>query len=334
MTSLTEFELIERYFARPARARAVYEGVRLGIGDDCALLAPSAGHELAVSSDMLIEGRHFLTTVDPMHLGHKALAVNLSDLAACGAKPLAFTLAMALPEAQEDWLARFSHGLFAQAAQHHIALVGGDTTKSVQPDRVSPGPLCLCITVMGEVPQGAALLRSGAQVGDDIYVSGTLGDARLALGRFLNEWTVDDACFAQVRQRMEQPTPRVALGMALRGMATSAIDVSDGFVGDLKHILTRSSVGAHIDADTLPRSNWMMQASRERQRECTLNGGDDYELIFTAPASKADAVQAAARQAQTAVKKVGRITADKALVLLDDKQQPLKMALTSFDHFA
>jgi thiamine-monophosphate kinase len=334
MTSLTEFDLIEQYFAQPARSLPAHARVRLGIGDDCALLNPRNGYELAVSSDMLIEGRHFLPSVEPMHLGHKALAVNLSDLAACGATPLGFTLAMALPQAQASWLAAFSKGMFALAQQHGIALIGGDTTKSVQPDRVSPGPICLCITVMGEVPQGQALLRSGAQVSDDIYVSGTLGDARLALGQFLDEWRLSEEGFAQLRQRMEQPTPRVALGIALRGIASSAVDVSDGFVGDLAHILTRSGVGAQIQADALPRSEWLAKQSLERQRHCTLNGGDDYELIFTAPAHKATAVQAAAKQAQTAVKKVGYITADKARVLLDDKQQHLNLSLKSFDHFA
>ena len=208
-----EFELIERYFKRPAR-RAV-----LGVGDDCALLAPAPGMQLAVSSDLLLEGRHFLSTVDPVRLGHKALAVNLSDLAACGARPLAFTLALALPQAIDAWLEGFSRGLFALADAHRCELVGGDTTR---------GPLAICITVFGEVPPGQALLRSGAQAGDDLFVSGTLGDARLALEVFRGTRSLPQAAFDAARERMEQPTPRLALGMALRGVASAAADVSDG----------------------------------------------------------------------------------------------------------
>lgn len=335
--SLTEFGLIEKYFAAPAARQlsaAANNALKLGVGDDCALLSPRAGHELAISTDMLIEGRHFLSSVDASLLGHKALAVNLSDLAACGAKPLAFTLGMALPEAKADWLEKFSQGLFALANEHRITLIGGDTTKSVQPDRVSAGPICLSITVIGEVPAGAALLRSGAQVGDGVYVSGSLGDARLALGQFLNEWHLSEASFAQVRKRMEQPTPRVALGEALRGLATSAIDVSDGFLGDLRHILTRSQVGAKINAEALPRSEVMRRESLSRQRLCTLAGGDDYELIFTAPAAKADRVAAAAAKTGTPITRVGEIIAGTALVLHDEAGQLIETAFPSFDHFA
>src|SRR5688572_25764437 len=201
-----EFDLIARYFTRPAQRSP------LGVGDDCALLAPAPGMQLAVSCDMLVEGRHFLATVDPARLAHKALAVNLSDLAACGAKPLAFTLALSLPGVDEAWLAGFSRGLFALADAHGCELVGGDTTR---------GPLNICITVFGEVPAGAALLRSGAGVGDDIWVSGTLGDARLALEMFRGTLALPADVFAQARMRMEQPTPRVALGQALRGIASA-----------------------------------------------------------------------------------------------------------------
>lgn len=283
---------------------------------------------------MLIEGRHFLPTVDAAHLGHKALAVNLSDLAACGAQPLAFTLSMALPEARADWLAAFSRGLFALADAHHIALIGGDTTKSVQPDGKQPGPICLNITVMGELPQGTALLRSGAQVGDDIYVSGTLGDARLALGHFFNEWPLSDASFAATRVRMEQPEPRVALGMALRGIASSAVDVSDGFLGDLQHILARSGVGAQVMADALPKSAALQSEPLARQRLCALSGGDDYELIFTAPCALANAVSKAAASANTPITRVGSITADKALQRFDSHQNALENSYSSFDHFS
>ena len=229
-----EFDLIARYFTRPVRHAA------LGVGDDCALLAPRPGMQLAISSDMLVEGRHFFADVDPEALGHKALAVNLSDLAACGAKPLAFTLALALPRVDESWLAGFSKGLLALADAHGCELVGGDTTQ---------GPLNICITVFGEVPAGQALLRSGARAGDDIYVSGTLGDARLALEALLGHIHLPDELLAQARQRLERPTPRVALGLALRGVASSAMDVSDGLLGDFGHILKASGVGACIRTD-------------------------------------------------------------------------------------
>ncbi len=227
-----EFDLIERYFKRPTHKAA------LGVGDDCALLNTTPGMQLAVSSDMLVEGRHFLSTVDPERLGHKALAVNLSDLAAIGAEPLGFTLALALPRVDEAWLAGFSRGLLTLADTHGCELVGGDTTQ---------GPLNICITVFGEVPPGDALLRQNAQVGDDIYISGTVGDARLALEVFRGTHSLSGEAFEQARLRMEQPTPRVALGTALRAVANAAIDVSDGLLGDLGHILKRSGVGAHID---------------------------------------------------------------------------------------
>jgi len=236
---LGEFDLIARYFQRPVR-RAV-----LGVGDDCALLQPRPGMQLAISSDMLVEGRHFFSDVEPSALGHKALAVNLSDLAACGAAPLAFTLALALPSVDEVWLGAFSRGLLALADEHGCELVGGDTTR---------GPLNICITVFGEVPlqdgRSQALLRSGARAGDDLYVSGTFGDAALALDVLRGCLGVPAAVLAAARLRLERPSPRVALGQALRGIASAAIDVSDGLLGDLGHILKQSGVGATVAADT------------------------------------------------------------------------------------
>lgn len=318
MDTLGEFDLIQRYFTRPATR------VALGIGDDCALLAPAAGMQLAVSSDMLVEGRHFLSTVAPERLGHKALAVNLSDLAACGAKPLAFTLALSMPRVDERFLEGFSRGLFALADAHGCELAGGDTTQ---------GPLNLCITVFGEVPPGQALLRSGARAGDDLYVSGQVGDARLALEAFRGSVALSGDHFEQVRVAMEQPQPRVALGLALRGIASSAIDVSDGLLGDLGHILERSQVGARIEVDLLPRSAVLAAQTLARQRECTLAGGDDYELVFTAPASKADAVQAAARTSATRVTRVGRIDDSRQLILVDAQGQAVPNHFGSFDHF-
>jgi len=318
MPALGEFELIERFFTRPAR-RAT-----LGVGDDCALIEPTPGMTLAVSSDMLIEGRHFLSTVAPDRLGHKALAVNLSDLAACGARPLAFTLALALPAVDEAFLAGFAAGLFALADSTGCELIGGDTTR---------GPLTICVTVFGEVPPRAALLRSGAQPGDDLYVSGTLGDARLALEAFRGTVALDEVSFREVRRAMETPTARIDLGLALRGLATSAIDVSDGLVGDLGHILARSGAGAVVDVDALPRSTVLAARPLALQRECVLAGGDDYELVFSAPAARRAAVAAAAAGVGVAVTRIGAIEAGTALRLVDRSGAGFVSDARSFDHF-
>ena len=322
-----EFDLIARYFTRPVRHAA------LGVGDDCALLAPRPGMQLAISSDMLVEGRHFFADVDPEALGHKALAVNLSDLAACGARPLAFTLALALPRADEAWLAGFSKGLLALADAHGCELVGGDTTQ---------GPLNICITVFGEVPAGQALLRSGARAGDDIYVSGTLGDARLALEALLGHIHLPDELLAQARQRLERPTPRVALGLALRGIASSAMDVSDGLLGDFGHILKASGVGASIRTDETIKliaagafpSSATGQFDQKLLQQCTLAGGDDYELLFTAPPQHRAAVAEAATQSQTPVTRIGQVEAAPGLRLVDAQGMPVENRFASFDHFA
>ena len=316
--SLGEFDLIAKFFTRPVKR------AQLGMGDDCALFVPAAGMQLAVSSDMLVDGRHFLSTVSPHKLGHKALAVNLSDLAACGAAPLAFTLALALPRVDETFLQGFSDGLLALADQHGCELIGGDTTQ---------GPLNICITVFGEVPNGQALLRSGARAGDAVYVSGTVGDARLALEAFRGNVALQGLDFEAVRSAMEQPQPRVALGQALRGVASSAIDVSDGLLGDLCHILHRSGVGATVDVDAVARSAVLGRQTLALQRVCALAGGDDYELVFTAPTRHADAVQAAARQARVPVSRIGTIEADTGLRLVDAQRRPVANTFGSFDHF-
>lgn len=319
-----EFDLINRYFKRPPTGAVV-----LGVGDDCALLQPSPGMQLAISSDMLVEGRHFLSTVDPLKLGHKALAVNLSDLAACGAKPLAFTLALALPRADAAWLAPFSSGLLALADAHGCPLAGGDTTQ---------GPLNICITVFGEVPPEKSLLRHRAQPGDDLYVSGQVGDARLALEVFRGTQALPADAFTAVRARMEQPTPRVALGMALRGIAHAAVDVSDGLLGDLRHILSASNCGATVDTvfvfSSDATSATLKQLPPALALDCALAGGDDYELVFTAPASARSAVQAAARSSQTPVTRIGQIDAEPGLRLVDAAGHPLTQRFGAFDHFA
>jgi thiamine-monophosphate kinase len=315
-----EFDLIARYFTRPARRNP------LGVGDDCALLQPQPGMQLAVSTDLLVEGRHFLSTVDPRALGHKALAVNLSDLAACGAEPLAFTLALSLPQADPQWLSAFAEGLFALADAHGCELVGGDTTR---------GPLAIDITVFGEVPAGQALLRSGARAGDDLWVSGTLGDARLALEAFRGTVSMPEAVFAAARQRLEQPQPRVALGCALRGIATACIDISDGLLGDVAHVLERSGVGATIDAS---RARELLAATglaveEERLLQCVLAGGDDYELAFTAPAAQRGAVEAAAQRSGTPVTRIGRIDAQAGMRLVGADGKEVKQRFAGFDHF-
>ena len=322
-----EFDLIARYFTRPVR-RAT-----LGVGDDCALLSVTPGMQLAVSSDMLVEGRHFFADVDPAHLGHKALAVNLSDLAACGARPLAFTLALALPRVDAPWLQAFADGLLRLADAHQCELVGGDTTQ---------GPLNLCVTVFGEVPTGQALLRSGARVGDDIYVSGTPGEARLALDALRGRLALPPAALQQLRPRLEQPTPRVALGLALRGVASSAIDVSDGLLGDLGHILKASGVGACVDATVATN---LLAASAQQAgsaadfdaqtlMQCALAGGDDYELVFTAPPAQQAAVQAAAQASGTRATRIGRVEPAPGLRVVDGQGQPVAQHFASFDHFA
>ena len=316
-----EFDLINKYFRRnPTRSP-------LGVGDDCALLAPKPGHHLAVSSDMLVEGRHFLPTVHPKNLGHKSLAVNLSDLAACGAAPLAFTLALSLPSADEPWIAGFADGMWALADRHGCELVGGDTTR---------GPLNICITIFGEVPAGAALLRSGARPGDDLWVSGSLGDARLALESLQGRLSLPPRTLDTCRARLETPTPRVALGQALRGIATSAIDLSDGLLGDLQHVLSASRVGATIDtARVLPLLAAGPDAcSPELALTCVLAGGDDYELAFTAPVDRRGLVEAAGRATDTAVTRIGRIDSQAGLRLLGADGAPLDQAFASYDHFS
>ncbi|MGB9129713.1 MAG: thiamine-phosphate kinase [Thiobacillus sp.] len=315
-----EFDLIARYFTRAT------PGAVLGVGDDCALLAPTPGMQLAVSSDMLLEGRHFSPQDSPAGLGHKSLAVNLSDLAAMGATPRWATLAIALPEENDAWLTAFARGFFRMADQHGIELVGGDTTR---------GTLTISITVMGEVPPGQALRRDGAKAGDDIWVSGTIGSAALALAYRQGRLFMEQVDAAKVLPALYLPTPRVELGIALRGIATSAIDISDGLLGDLGHILERSLVGATLEFAALPTLPVARDYLHEAvARDCVLAGGDDYELCFTAPADKRDAVLAAAETAGVAVTRIGRITAESGLTVIGTDGQPLPFAHTGYDHFA
>jgi thiamine-monophosphate kinase len=315
-----EFDLIAKHFTRAT------PGAVLGVGDDCALLAPTPGMQLAVSSDMLLEGRHFSPQDSPAGIGHKSLAVNLSDLAAMGAKPRWATLSIALPEADDAWLTAFARGFFRMADQHGIELVGGDTTR---------GALTIAITVIGEVAPGQALRRDGAQAGDDIWVSGVLGSAALALAYRQGRLFMEQVDAAKVLPALYLPSPRVELGIALRGIAHSAIDVSDGLLADLGHILERSLVGASIDFARLPTIPVAQPYLHEAvARDCILAGGDDYELCFTAPAVRRDAVQALAATTGIGLTRIGRITAQKGLVVLAANGQALPIDRMGYDHFA
>ena len=306
----SEFEIIGRYFARPARSAL------LGVGDDAALLKPRAGTELAVSTDMLVEGRHFRAGTDARKLGHKALAANLSDLAAMGATPRWATLALSLPDADEAWISEFAEGLFALAGRFGTELVGGDTVR---------GPRSVCICILGEVPEGRALRRDGARPNDDIWVSGELGGAALALARP----GIDEA-----ERRLHEPEPRVALGERLLAHASSAIDVSDGFAQDLGHILERSDCAALVHYDLLPKSAAFAGiAQPELERACVLAGGDDYELIFTAPQGERPALEALAADLRVPLTRVGAIRPGApALSIVDTRGQEVAVP-PGFDHF-
>lgn len=323
MAALSEFELIERFFRRTAA------NVRVGIGDDAAIVAVSPGCELAVSVDMLVSGRHFFADADPESVGHKTLAVNLSDMAAVGAVPRWALLAGALPQVDIAWLAAFSRGLFALADAHGVELIGGDTTR---------GPLTLSVTILGEVPNGQALLRSGAKVGDSIWVSGRLGDAALALAHTQGRVALRREEFATCELALLRPTPRIGLGEALRGLATAAIDISDGLTGDLGHVLRASNVGAEIELATIPlgaaTKRLLASGEREVALACLLAGGDDYELCFTVPAGREAELDAVARKLGLALTRIGSIRQTPGLVIRDESGRELATLPHGFDHFA
>ena len=273
---MDEFSLIGAYFKR-AISPSKTPQIDVGVGDDAAVFRVADGHQCVVSSDLLIEGRHFFADVAPFTLGHKSLAVNLSDLAAMGAQPLGFTLSIGLPRVDTTWLNEFSKGLFALADAFDCPLIGGDTTQS--------DAIVINITIFGQVPTGQAIFRNGAQVGDDVWVTGSLGDAAYALNLMQNMPAHSD--LEKVRARLEMPTPRVALGCALReaGLARSMLDLSDGLAGDLLHILRASHVSARMDCDALPLSSVLSQLPVAQAWQYAVAGGDDYELCFTAPAT-------------------------------------------------
>jgi thiamine-monophosphate kinase len=322
-----EFSLIARHFTHRTRHTL------LGVGDDAALIQPRRGHVLAISADMLVEGRHFFKGADPQALGHKTLAVNLSDLAAMGATPRWATLALALPKLDDAWLAAFSRGFMRLARAHGVDLIGGDTTR---------GPLNLCVQIMGEVPAAKALRRDGARAGDDIWVSGTLGDAALAVAARNAKIILKKQMLTGMLRRLDTPTPRVTLGTALRGVAHSALDVSDGLLADLGHICERSHVAAVVEFDALPRSPLMRalvadRAAHRAVQGALLAGGDDYELCFTAPPSRRAAVALAGQRSRTRVTRIGRIVHTPAgattVAVVDAQGMPLNITHRGFDHF-
>lgn len=317
----SEFDIIRRYFTRPVK-RAM-----LGVGDDCALIGPEAGAAFAVSTDMLVEGRHFLAGTDAAQLGHKALAVNLSDLAAMGAAPRYATLALALPDADERWLEQFSQGFFRLADAFDIELIGGDTTR---------GPRTISITVLGAVPPGEALRRDGARTGDDVWLSGASGDAALALAHLDGRIRLSGAALAHCLARLHAPVPCVRLGLALRGIASSAIDVSDGLVADVGHIAECSAVAIELHYPALPRSRALQACADARlAQECLLAGGDDYELAFTAAAQARGRVEALAGELGLTLTRIGSVLAGAPgqVSVLDAAGATMQLERRGYDHF-
>ncbi len=321
-----EFNLIARFFTRLTKRAA------LGIGDDCALIKVSTGCELAISTDTLVEGVHFFPHADAEKLGHKSLAVNLSDLAAMGASPRYVTLALTLPSIDDRWLTAFSRGFFALADEFDVELIGGDTTR---------GPLSITLTVMGEIEAGRALRRDGAKAGDDIWVSGTLGGAALALMHLQNKIQLQPHIFSRVEDRLHRPLPRITLGQTLLGAASAAIDISDGLVADLGHICERSKLSAMIERDLLPLAPSLMSVRVDLREglinECALSGGDDYELCFTAPNSARVQIELAGSKCGVAVTRIGTLKtldANQLVKVVDESGQDVRPKKSGFDHFA
>ncbi|HRE13820.1 MAG TPA: thiamine-phosphate kinase [Usitatibacteraceae bacterium] len=318
--SSPEFELIARYFTRPA------QNAVLGVGDDCALVDVSNGMDLAVSTDTMVSGTHFFPDVDPENLGHKALAVNLSDMAAMGAMPYWATLALTLPSVNHEWLERFAKGFFDLAEEFDVSLIGGDTTR---------GHLSMTVTIMGEVPAGAALRRSGARADHDVWVSGWLGDAALAMAHRHGRLVLEAADYYEAVMRLYEPTPRVNLGQGLRGLATAAIDVSDGLLGDLGHICKLSKVAAEVELDSIPVS--AIGAKHRGTKEgltAIVAGGDDYELCFTAPPNARESIEEMGEMLGVPVTRIGRILKGSGVKLLDESGKAVPTDGRGFDNFA
>lgn len=326
MAALGEFELIERFFTRAARDAAV----AVGVGDDAAVVQVAPGCELVLAVDMMVESRHFEAAADPEALGHKILAVNLSDLAAMGARPRWALLAGALPDNDAVWLEAFSRGLFALADLHDVTLIGGDTTR---------GPRNLCLTIAGEVPAGQAIRRAGAKSGDDLWVSGTLGDAMLGLAARQRRTTLSETEYALAASRLDRPLPRIALGERLRGIASAMIDVSDGLTGDLRHLLDASEVGATVDLARIPclpaLATRLDGPERRLALDCLLAGGDDYELCFTAEIAHRARIETAGGDVNVPVTRIGVVEPrGNGLVVRDERGAALPALPHAFDHFA
>ncbi|HET6264086.1 MAG TPA: thiamine-phosphate kinase [Usitatibacter sp.] len=318
--SSPEFELIKRHFTRPA-ANAV-----LGVGDDCALVDVSNGMDLAVSTDTMVSGTHFFPDVNPENLGHKALAVNLSDMAAMGALPYWAMLNLTLPNVNHEWLSAFAKGFFDLAQEFEVSLVGGDTTR---------GPsLVITVTIMGEVPAGAALRRSGAKAGNDIWVSGNVGDAALAVAHRYGKLVLDADDYQEAVMRLYEPSPRVQLGQALRGLATAAIDVSDGLLADLTHICRLSGVGATVELNAVPVSSiGAKHLGSDEGRNAIVAGGDDYELCFTAHPNSRESIQDLAETFGIPISRIGQVKRGKGVSLLGADGKPVKIDGRGYDHF-
>ena len=315
-----EFDLIAKYFTRPV-ARAL-----LGVGDDCALVRVAPGCELAISTDTLVSGTHFFPDADPLKLGHKALAVNLSDLAAMGAAPRYVTLALTLPAVDARWLDAFSRGLFKLADASGVEVIGGDTTR---------GPLAMTLTVMGEVAAGKALRRDAAREGDDIWVSGSLGGAALALAHLRGTVALESGVLERALEPLHLPAPRNALGCALVGVAHAAIDISDGLLADLAHICERSGLSAMVEWPSVPLSPTLLSVGPELRVPCALAGGDDYELCFTAGANRRIEIEALATATGVALTRIGRMQAGPSQVSVSDERgAPMNFPVAGFDHFA
>ncbi|MBE2295249.1 MAG: thiamine-phosphate kinase [Phycisphaerales bacterium] len=320
---LSEFSLIARYFAAHQLQRS---DVVLGIGDDCALLQPSTDQQLAITVDTLVAGVHFLADAEPEGLGHKVLAVNLSDLAAMGATPAWVTLALTLPEVSDGWLEAFCRGLFALADRYGVQLVGGDTTHG--------STLVITLQAHGFVPPGQALRRDGAKPGDELYVTGTVGDAGLALAAAFGKATVAAGHEAYIRARLERPEPRLVAGQALRGIASAAIDISDGLAQDLGHILERSRFGAQVEVEQLPLSS-ALRASLDQEAAvvAALTSGDDYELCFAVPPERSLQLKAIAAEWEYRCTRIGVVTAEPGLRLIRADGSALHLERLGYDHF-
>jgi len=315
---MSEFNLIAKYFTRPA------QHADLGVGDDAALIRVAQGQQLAISADMLVAGTHFFHDAAPYSIGWKSLAVNISDMAAMGAQPKWATLAIALPEVSEPWLAEFSKGFFACAQAFRVDLIGGDTTR---------GPLTLSVQIMGEVPLGQAIQRSGAKAGDDIWASGMIGNAALGLAHLQGKVTLTEPTVSHCINALTTPTPRVALGLALRGIANSCIDISDGLTADLSHILKASNLGAELVLENINCHDYLRTHLDDANiQQCILAGGDDYELLFTAPKSQRAYIQQLSQQLQLSLSLIGETTPELGLTV-SHHQQAVDITKKGFDHF-